>query len=498
MSEEKDNVKRAIWRFRGRKTVTGVNVAVSVLLAVVIFAFVNSLARRYYWRRDVSFRRYYALSPKTKKMLGRLDADIEAISFFQKSHELFDDVVNLLEEYEYEAFRNEDLTLKVRIVDPDRDMDEAARLAREYDITRGNIVVFVSGSRRICLEAKDIDEYQAVVTQHGTAEKQRAAFGGERAFSSAILNLVQEKKPVVYFLCGHGEHSIEDHGRQSGYSDIAKTVRRDCLDVKELVISREQGVPEDCAALVIAGPDKPLPRFELDVISKYLDTNGRVLLMLDPATTTGLEGLLMRWGIQLSQDVVVDPSQTHTGTELVVMDYGNHDLVRGLRGVQTAFYMPRSILPITGPHASDRPKVTVLVANSEKGWAEMDLNESPAKFDSKVDRRGPVPVAVVVERGSADDIELGVKPTCMVVVGDSSFVSNGWLRRGHGNQSFFMCALNWLVEREELIAVGPKPTSILELGMNSGQQRKALLVVVLAIPGAVAVLGGLVWVRRRR
>ena len=497
VSEEKDKAKRSIWRFRGRKMATGLNVTVSVILAAAVLILVNCLARRYYWRRDVSIHRYYSLSPKTKQMLGRLHADLEAVSFFQKSHELFDDIANLLEEYEYEAFRNEDLSFKVRIVDPDRDLAEAARLAREYGVTRANIVVFRSGGRRICLEAKDIDEYQAVLTESG-ARKQRVAFGGERAFSSAILSLVETRKPVVYFLSGHGEHRIKDYGRQSGYSRIAKVVQRDNMETKELIISREQGIPDDCAALVIAGPDKPIPRFELDLVSRYLDNNGRVLLMIDPATTTGLEGLLTRWGLNLSQDVVVDPSLTHTGTELVVTRYGEHDLAKGMTGVQTAFYMPRSIQPIAGSHASDRPHVTVLVENSDKGWAEMDLNQSPAKFDAKVDRRGPVPVAVVVERGSTEDIELGVKPTCMVVIGDSSFVSNGWLQRGHGNESFFMCALNWLVEREALIAVGPKPTQILQLDMNRDQMRTALLVTVFAIPGMVAILGALVWVRRRR
>lgn len=497
MSEDKDKAKRSIWRFRGRKMATGLNVTVSIALAAVVLILVNCLARRYYWRQDVSIRRYYSLSPKTKQMLGHLHADIEAVSFFQKSHELFDDVVNLLEEYEYEAFRNEELAFKVKIVDPDRDRAEAERLAREYDIARANIVVFSSNGRRICLEAKDIDEYQAVLTDSGP-KKQRVAFGGERAFSSAILNLVQQEKPIVYFLSGHGEHSITDHDRQSGYSRIARIIRRDSIEVKELVIAREQGIPEDCAALVIAGPDRPIPRFELDLISKYLENNGRVLLMVDPATTTGLDSLLAQWGLILLRDVVVDPSLTHTGTELVVTHYGQHDLARGLNGVQTAFYMPRSIQPVGGPRASDKPRVTVLVANSQKGWAEMDLNQSPAEFDPKVDRRGPIPVAVVVERGSTGDIELGVKPTCMVVIGDSSFVSNGWLQRGHANDSFFMCALNWLVEREALIAVGPKPTEILRLGMNRDQVRTALLTVVFAIPGGVAVLGALVWLRRRR
>ena len=402
MSEEKNKVKRRIWRLRGRKMATGLNVGVSIILAAAVLLMVNFLARRYYQRWDVSDQHYYALSAKTKKMLGQLHADVEVISFFQKSHDLFDDVANLLEEYEYEAFRNEELGFTVKIVDPDRDLAKATQLARDYDIARANIVLFSSGGRRICLDARDIDEHQAVITQSG-ARKRRVAFGGERAFSSAILSLVQVQKPVVYFLSGHGEHSINDYSRQSGYSHIAKIVRRDNMQAKPLLILKETGIPADCAALVIAGPDRRIPRFELDLISKYLESNGRVLLMIDPATTTGLEDLLSQWGLKLARDVVVDPSLTHTGVELVVTRYGEHDLASGLNGIQTAFYMPRSIQPIAAANASDKPHVTVLVANSERGWAETDLDQSPAKFDAEVDQRGPVPVAVV----KADEVVLG-------------------------------------------------------------------------------------------
>ncbi|MCK5849948.1 MAG: GldG family protein [Kiritimatiellae bacterium] len=500
MSKNKE-VRRHIWRFRGRKAVTGLNVAVAVILAGVVLVAVNFLSYKYYWRMDVSMRRYYELSDQTKSLLASLDTDIEVISFFQKSNPLFDDVQKLLAEYEYEAAKNKKLRFKVRIIDPDRDLAKATRLAREYDIKRANIVIFRLESRRICLDVNDIDEYQFAIKDKINA-KTRTGFGGEQAFSSSILSLTQVKKPVVYFLEGHGEHSIRDYGRQSGYSHITKIIQRDNMDVRRLVISQHRTIPQDCSALVIAGPDRKIPRFELDILTKYLERSGRLLVMVDPATSTGLAGFLEQWGIRISRDVVVDPSQTLTGTELVVTQYGEHPVVGGLGGIQTAFCMPRSVEPVTpsNPYStglSDKPSVSVLVASSAKGWAEVDLNQNPQKFDSKTDRHGPISIAVAMKRGSVAGIDVGIKPTHMVVLGDSSFVSNGWLARGHGNESFFMGALNWLVEREALIAVGPKSPIQLRLDLNRTQMKSIFMIIGLGMPLIVAFFGVLVWSRRR-
>ena len=43
---------------------------------------------------------------------------------------------------------------------------------------------------------------------------------------------------------------------QAGYSGIARIMRRDNMDVRPLLLAEHGGVPEDCAAIVIAGPDR--------------------------------------------------------------------------------------------------------------------------------------------------------------------------------------------------------------------------------------------------
>ena len=146
---------------------------------------------------------------------------------------------------------------------------------------------------------------------------------------------------------------------------------------------------------------------------------------------------------------------------------------------------------------ADKPVVIPLALTSE-GWAEMNLNQSPPRFDVDVDRRGPISIAVAVERGSFSAIDMNLRPTRMVVIGDSDFVSNGALKTGAGgNTDFFLSAVNWLLEREALMAIAPKAPVDVRLDMDEKRARQAFAFMVVALPGLVALFGIFVWIKRR-
>jgi ABC-type uncharacterized transport system involved in gliding motility auxiliary subunit len=65
-----------------------------------------------------------------------------------------------------------------------------------------------------------------------------------------------------------------------------------------------------------------------------------------------------------------------------------------------------------------------------------------------------------------------------------------------GNGDLFLSALNWLLEREQLLAIAPKPVEEARLIMDQRQLLALFWVLVVFLPGG-AVLGVAVWVRRR-
>ncbi len=499
MANEQD-AGRSIWKHRGRRIATGVNVLISLVLATAATVILNIMAMRYYARWDVSRHQYYQLSEKSAGFLASLEGTVHGVVFFQQGHRHYEDVKALLKEFEYAASRNPSLDLEIECVDPDRDLARVRALASDYDVDDPNVVVFDCAGRRRYVEVDDIVTYETRV-EEGRIIKDLVSFHGEQAFVSAIHAVVQPKKPVIYFLGGHGERDVVDYSPATGYSMLARALRRDNLEVRTLMPAAAGGIPADCGVLVVAGPSKRLSREEVELIEDYLNRNGRALFLLDPYVAVGLDGLLETWGIRVAREVVV--GMTLTGRELVVSNYGEHPITRNLRNVQTMFYLPRMLQPVAafngGSDQVDRPSVTVLASNSDKGWAEADPDMRPPRFDPSADRRGPVPLALASERGNVAGLDMEIKPTRIVAIGDSTFVSNASLKTGvGGNIDFFMSAVNWLLEREELMAISPRDPFRVELSFDRKRVRLLFLLAVFAVPGVVVLTGGIIWWKRRR
>jgi len=455
---------------------------------------VNYIALRDPIRIDWSGRQYYSLSDKTTNLLDGIDQRVDITVFFQEEHKLYLDIENLLEEYQYRS-RN----IHVKWVDPARDLAQTEKLAEKYGLTEAQVVVFdINGKSKVVRQA-DLSDFKRVKNYR---EPVMSAFKGEQAFSSAIQGLLQGETPVVYFLVGHGERRVTEFDQIRGYSRIGTLMFRDNLELKELMLSSEKKIPGDTATLVIAGPTKLMSATEIEMIEDYLDRSGRVMILLDALKETGLDAMLRRWGVALRNDFVLDPENTLKGSDVYVRTYYEHPITMRMGDAGARFHLPRSIEPVaindsTAP-AEDRPVVVQLAMTSEKSWSEMQVDEMSAKYDEdSADLRGSFSLAVAVERGATQKmLDVQIQPSRMVVFGDSDFVANGALTGG--DQDLFMSALNWLLDREELMAIAPKPIEEIKLSLTDKQLHNLFWINVAGIP-ALAVAGGLlVWFRRRK
>jgi ABC-type uncharacterized transport system involved in gliding motility auxiliary subunit len=122
----------------------------------------------------------------------------------------------------------------------------------------------------------------------------------------------------------------------------------------------------------------------------------------------------------------------------------------------------------------------------------------PAKFDKETDDLpGPVSLAVAVEKGNtAGLLNMQIRPSRLVVFGDSDFIANGVITGA--NQSLFMSALNWLVDREQLMAIAPKDVDDTRLKLPREKTRILFWSTVGLIPALAALLGMVLWLGRRK
>lgn len=499
--------RRFVWHQRRRRAATGLNVSVAVGLAIGLTAMLNYGAHRYLPQRwSISSLDHYTLSERTLRLLREVRADVHLVPVYSEDNPLGDEVQRLLAEYAYAASRIEGLNLTVEPLDPDRDLVRVREMAERYDVREPDVVVVILGERHQVITEKDLVDYDRMIDGGISGgqlrmEKKKRGFRGEQAVSSAIHSLALVQRPIVYFLNGHGERDLTDFSNPPGYGSLARLLRRDNIEARPLMLAESAGVPTDADAVVVAGPTRQLAQAEGALLDAYLERSGRVLALLDPGQTSGLEGLLESWGVRLARDQVV--GLTITGRELLIREYGGHPVTKPLMGMVTMFYGARSVEPIAAPAAStvlpaDQPRVSAL-AMSADGWAEMNPAQIPPRFDQDADRPGPIAVAVAVERGAVRSIEMELRPTRMLVVGDSDFVSNAALRDGVGaNADFLLNALNWLVDRDAMLEISPKAPIDLKLDMDRQQAKAALLIMVAGIPLLAAVAGLVVWLVRRR
>ena len=446
------------------------NPVVMVGLAVGIVVVVSAVANRHSYRWDLTENRRHSLSSQTIKILQSLPTDVTATGFFrsdQPGKRLAEDLFRQYESYSRGKFKG-------KTVDPDREPGFARRYGVE---TYGTVVLETKSKSEKVLDAE------------------------EEKLTNGLVKVTRGGNPVVYVIKGHGEHELTNTERP-GFSEAKAAMERANYQVKELLLARDPKVPDDAALVIVAGPKNDLFPPELEALDRYLARGGKVLLMVNPFQVEGLKKYLAKYGITLGDDLVVELNPVGRlfgiGPEVpVVSQYESHPITREMGGVMTLFPLSRSVTPAGTP-----PKgVTLqpLAQTSAESWGETDraaLQRGEAKPGPE-DKKGPLAVAVVatIDAAAPPDGKKDVKAR-LVVVGTSNLASNQFLNAA-GNRDFFLNAVSWLAEEENLIAIRPKETKQTPVILTATQGQVIFWLPVVALPGAVMACGIAMLIRRR-
>ncbi|MSR65207.1 MAG: hypothetical protein EXS18_05435 [Verrucomicrobiae bacterium] len=488
---------------RSRKFAISLNTLLIIVLAAAITGMVNYVSIRHYKRMDWTSSGYYSVSDKTVQLLKTIKEPIQVIVFFQPSQEVYDEVKNLLREYQDKTDK-----LQVEYIDPNRNIARTRQLAEEFQVSEANVVIFARGEganrKSKYVTSSEIIEYDNSGAMMGRPP-QKKAFKGEQAFTSAIQNVLESKQPSVYFLTGHGEGDPEGFDEQFGCSMLGSYLKRENLKVSKLNLATSKEIPSDCDVLVVAGPTK-LPVSDLEVLDRYLQNKGRMMVLLDSQKESGMNGLLQNWGVAVANDQVIgifSLGGMKVLSEAIGLEYNlQQPIVKKLADQNTTFPLCRSLEVEAASRslAPDRPRATWLIKSHDQFWGETDIaNIKKPKFDLNADKKGPLILAAAVESGNLPGSDVTLPSTRMVVVGSSLFISNGELPNSPANLDFFLNSVNWLINKpERVMGISPKMPREFRLSLSEPQLQTLKLSLIVGLPGCVAVIGAFVWWRRRK
>lgn len=410
------------------------------------------------------------LAPETLQILSTLPDNVKATAFYSGAinPQSADEVLQKFK-------NNSDGKFDYEFVDP----NENPVAVREAGIT---------GDGKILLQMGDVKEI--------------ANSASETEIARAMIRLISPEARVVYFLQGHGEASL-NNADERNYATAQSTLEEKNYVVKELNLLTEGKIPDDAKVIVIAGPQKPLTQKEVNLLKEYVNAGGSLIVMEDSVAITEFgeladplaKYLTDDWGITLNNDLIIDLTSQQALQAISDLEQVNAHPITQNFSANYSVIMPNARSIGIHPVESLDIVVTPLIATSPNSWGETDLTISdtgefkPEPTDG-VDNVAPLNMAVAGENTATTGR--------VVVFGNSLFaISANFDVYGNGN--FFINAVDWTAEQENLINLTTRPqTQRIFIPPAQLSFLILALMMIVVIPGMVVFFGITSWIARRR
>ncbi len=477
------------------------NRILQILLGVSFICGLNYLASRHYSRTDLTRNRLYSLSPETIAYISEIKTPVKIIVTIPPDSEepsttlLYRYVRNLLQEYENAGRDGTAKKIEVEFVDVFREFRKAEAISRSYGIENPNETLVVSGDKRRTILPADLLH---------SSEERTTTFWGEQAFTSAIIEVTDEKPDRVYFLVGHGEMQIDDVDPRRGLSQFAHELEMRSFKLKALDLSKEKQVPEDADLIISVSPQSPLTANESEALRRYLsDRAGRLIVFLDPWRNHGFDDLFYEWGILADKMLIVDngPDFQVASGDLIIRQFADHPITDPhlKNRIPVIVGLSRPIRPDLDAPPDERRNTVSLIGSSPTSWAESSYQKAREidnlQFDPIADLRGPVPIACSSERTVSSPF-LSIAGGRLVVFGNSDFATNQRIS-SFGNHMLLLNTVKWCLDRDTLLAIRGRAVETYQM-LISRKELNQLGLLISTVPSIIAVWGLVIyWTRRR-
>ncbi|HEY3807942.1 MAG TPA: Gldg family protein [Kofleriaceae bacterium] len=483
----------------------GRRVASTVLLAA-IGVLAGALAVQHPVAWDLSAAHRNSLDPETRAVLAELPGPA-TLTIVEPTlgalDALYDEVARVADRMADSA------PVQVRRLDPTAlpgGLKAAARLAgvQPKDLAEnGGVVVELGGKQRV------VDVLQLATIDRGTSgapEFERLAV--EQAIAGALAELSTAVPATVCATTGHDELSMSTAAPNGAdWTLVANRLAAAGVTVRELASTADLA---GCAAVIVAGPTKPLSPEDALALQRYVARGGGLVVAAasrpvpngPQLAATGLEPVLAAEGLGLPLAIAVDPSlaiREVPGALMVVDGYAEHSIERsGSAGPRSAPEGERGESINAGFAGARRtlwfqPRVVVatgaakpLVSASPQSWGERDLVHGPPAKDPD-DLAGPVVLAAVggthrvIAIGSAESF------TTAALAGGAS-AADLWLER----------AVRFAAGQSLPQLARGRAAGQVRLVMTPDERRTVIALCVAGIPLVWLLLGGAVLALRRR
>ena len=452
--------------------ITAVVLAILIALNVAVAALPAS-ATEY----DISASKLYSVTSNTKSVVNALTDDVTIYWIVQAAQE--DAVIEkLLDRYE---------GLSDHITVEKRNPDVYPTFAEEYidedDTVYNNSLVVECGERSRYIPYTDIYVTDADMYSYYYS----TSFDGEGAITSAIDYVTNPDQPAAYTLTGHGESALP--------ATFADSLEKENITVEELSLLNTDAIPEDADVLIIYAPQSDISEEEAGMLSEYVRSGGKLLVMGGPvedAALTNLYSVLEPYGVTPVEGVVVEGDRAHyalTTPAALMPEMASGGVTDAL--IEEGYYI---IMPVaTGLEVGDNSTtatVTSLLTTSDAAFSKLSGYDMTTYEKEEGDIDGPFSLGVQVEYEDGGAI---------VWFSSSAYLNDLYNAYSSGaNNDLTMNAMSSLVGESEAMSIRSKSLNYNYLTISDSTAGLLKVLMIGVFPLAFLAAGIAVVAGRRR
>jgi len=448
----------------------------TVIIVVGILIAVNFLAYQIFYRWDLTENKDYSISAVSKKTAANLNDVVNIKVFISKN--LLSQYINLEQEVkdildEYVSFSNNKVRLEFinpeELKNTEEEMYRLGIPALQFNVLEKDKYQIVRGYLGIVVQFGDKSEVIPVVEDTANLEYQ---------VTLAIKKAVGEEAVTVGIVDGHRSGDLESE------ISLALNSLRELYQIRYLDLRTEDITP-DIKSLAIIGPDEEFSEEEAKKIDAYLINGGSLLILADGVkigdgllaenNDIKLDKLLEAYGVKLNHNLVLDASAdmasfssgfitfsaTYPFWPKITKPGFNQDLA-AVSELESLTLPWVSSLDIINKDNKENGEIYVLVKTTNKAWLQTEnYNLNPQQsFLPLGGKTSQYNLAIAIfEKFNSAYGQTGGSPGRLIVVGDSDFINDGFLRQAPENLTFFQNLVDTLNLDEDLIHVRSRGVS---------------------------------------
>ena len=515
--EEKERAQNSAARRKKMKFGTLATVITLVFIAIIVAVNVicNMLDKRFNWNIDLTSSGLYELDEQTVNYLHQLNTDVKITMLADESY-FFEDKTRKIIAETMKRFQTESNGhIQVEYVDPNKNPEAIAVYTQNYtgNLSLGDTVVSNGDLVRVLGYYTDMVRNDSSFDPGTYQQTQTETFIGEQSLISAIMGVTDLHPVKVAVIDKMNGEAIYDQYDSGNYQRLNEILEKNNYEAESMdIVSADLTSDYDLA--ILCSPANDLTDAQIEKLEAYLNNNneyGKTLLYFGTpfkrAATPNLDAFLETWGISYQQSIVTETDEA--SAQMVQAAFVN--LIRNVPVVHAnseaslnAGYTSAK-LPIVAPYClpietlyeqnSGRNTYPLLVSSAT--CCRYPLDESAESFDMSSADKDEQIIAVQADQTFTKDGET-VKSQ-MIAFGSAWFLdyyvagSSG----SYDNSAYFISLLNTTTGKENIVAVAEKSLDAKKITVTESQAKAIRLITVFIIPLLVAVIGIVVYVRRK-